>query len=63
MIAWLTENLATIVVAAVVFAVLALVVVKMIRDKKRGKSACSCGCGSCPHASACHSSPTPPKDT
>ncbi len=53
MIQWFSENLATIVVAVIVFAVLALVVVKMIRDKKRGKSGCSCGCGGCPHASAC----------
>ncbi len=59
MIQWFSENLATIIVAAIVFAVLALVVVKMIRDKKRGKGGCSCGCGGCPHASACLSSSKP----
>ncbi len=54
MLQWLQQNIATILVAAVVFAVLALVVVKMVRDRKRGKTSCSCGCGGCPHADACH---------
>ena len=54
MLQWLQANLATILVALIVFAVLALVLVKMIRDRKRGKTSCSCGCGGCPHAAACH---------
>ncbi len=54
MLQWLQANLATILVALIVFAVLALVLVKMIRDRKRGKTSCSCGCSACPHAAACH---------
>ncbi|MEE1038438.1 MAG: hypothetical protein U0K95_04655 [Eubacterium sp.] len=26
----------------------------MIKDKKEGKSGCSCGCDSCPSSSICH---------
>lgn len=55
MIAWIMNNIATIVVLLIVIAVLALVVAKMIKDKKAGKKSCSCGCGGCPMKDSCHS--------
>lgn len=56
MLTWLSENISTIIISLIVAAVLATVIVKMIRDKKNGKSSCSCGCGcgSCPNSSLCH---------
>lgn len=51
---WIAENAATILVAAVVLAVLCAIVYKMIRDKRQGKVSCSCGCGGCPMRDACH---------
>ncbi|MGM9521791.1 MAG: FeoB-associated Cys-rich membrane protein [Oscillospiraceae bacterium] len=54
MLEFLSDNLATIIVAAVVFAAVALVLVKLIRDKKNHKSSCSCGCSGCPSSSICH---------
>lgn len=48
------ENFSTIGVSAVVAAVLALVVVKMVHDKKNGRSSCSCGCANCPSKGMCH---------
>ncbi|MBE6991846.1 MAG: FeoB-associated Cys-rich membrane protein [Ruminococcaceae bacterium] len=39
-------NLPTFIVAAIVAAVFIAIVVKMISDKKNGKSSCSCG-GNC----------------
>ncbi len=62
MIQWLSENLATILVALIVFAVLALAVAKLIRDKRRGRGGCSCGCGGCPHAGTCRREPPSPGD-
>lgn len=48
------NNLGTIIVALVVLLILVLVTVKMISDKKQGKSSCGGGCGSCPNAGLCH---------
>lgn len=47
MIAWLTSNLATIVVGIVFFAIVGLVIWSMVRDKKSGKSSCGGNCGGC----------------
>ena len=52
---WFTENLGTIVVSLVLIAIVALIVGKMIRDKKKGKSSCGCGCANCAMRGSCHS--------
>ena len=59
MFEWLAANLATIIVALVLLAVVVLVTRKMIRDKRQGKGGCSCGgsCGTCGACSACHGVP------
>ena len=33
----------------------AAVVVKMVKDKQKGKTSCGCGCENCPSAGACRS--------
>ncbi len=53
--AWILENLSTIIVLIVVVAILSLIVVKMIKDKKQGKSSCGCNCSSCPMGGSCNS--------
>lgn len=50
--AWLSANLATILICAVLIAVVALLIYSLIRDKKKGKSCCS-GCSGCVHGSSC----------
>lgn len=56
MLTWLRDNLATIVVGLVLFAILASVVVHMVKARKQGKGSCGCGCsGGC--AGACHNCP------
>ncbi len=55
MLAWLAENLATILVGAVLVAVVALIVIHLVRNRKRGKTSCGCGCQGCPMNGACHS--------
>lgn len=54
MLVWLAENGATIAIGAVVAAVLGLVVYKMIKDKRNGRSGCGCGCANCALADKCH---------
>ena len=51
---FLMNNLGTIVVAAILLIVLALVAKKMISDRKQGKSSCGGSCGCCPNAGLCH---------
>ena len=44
----------TILVAAIVGAIFVAIVVRMIINKKNGKSSCSCGCGGCAMKDRCH---------
>lgn len=50
---WLSANIGTILVAAVIFSVIAFVAVKLIRDRIKGKTSCSCGCSNCPMKNKC----------
>ena len=45
--AWITENIGTIAVLAVLLAAVALVIRSMVKAKKQGRSSCGCDCGSC----------------
>ncbi|MDR0708558.1 MAG: FeoB-associated Cys-rich membrane protein [Spirochaetaceae bacterium] len=44
---FIRANLSTIVVAAAVFGVLGLVIFNLVRNIRKGKSACGCGCDKC----------------
>lgn len=54
MLAWLTENIATMMICAVLIAVVAAIIIGMVRNKKKGKSSCGCGCADCPLNGSCH---------
>ena len=54
MIAWLSQNWGTLLVAAVVVAILGVVVWRMVANKRAGKSSCGCGCGGCAMKDQCH---------
>lgn len=56
MLAWFADNLGTIVVTLILIAIVALIIAKMIRDKKSGKSNGGCGCGfeHCAMHGKCH---------
>lgn len=54
MLAFLKENLSTIIIGLIVLAVVVSLVVKLIRDKKKGKSSCGCGCEHCATSEVCH---------
>jgi hypothetical protein len=44
---FIKDNLSTIVVGALVFAVLGLALFRQIRNFRRGKGGCPCGCSGC----------------
>ena len=41
---WLTENIATIIIGVLLMAAIAAILVHMIRNRKKGKTSCGCGC-------------------
>ena len=56
MFTFILDNMATIIVSLVLAGVAALIISKMVKNKKEGKSSCSCGsCGSCAAGCSCHS--------
>ncbi|MBO4876657.1 MAG: FeoB-associated Cys-rich membrane protein [Ruminococcus sp.] len=54
MLVWLTENLGTIIVSLALIAVVTLITVRLIKDKKQGKTSCGCGCEHCAMHGKCH---------
>lgn len=54
MLGFLAENWGSILIAAIVAAAVGLIVLKLIRNKKKGETSCGCGCGHCPSSGICH---------
>lgn len=57
MMLWLAHNIGTVIVTMVLAAAVTFVIVKTVKDRKRGASSCGCGCGGCALKDHCH-----PKD-
>lgn len=55
MLTWLSANIGTIIVSAILIAVITMVIVKLVKDKKKGKSSCGCGCSNCAMSGTCNS--------
>lgn len=51
---WIKDNLSTIIVLAVLATGVALVIVSMVKNKKKGKTSCGSGCANCPMSGGCH---------
>jgi len=52
MLTFLSENLGTIIISVVLLAIVAGIVLKMTRDKRKGKCPGGCGdCSGCAHSS------------
>ena len=49
MFAWLLENIATVLICAVLVAVVAAIIFSMVKNRKKG-----CGCANCPMSGSCH---------
>ena len=57
MLAWLSANFVNIVLVAVIAAVVILLIRGMVRDRKAGKTSCGCNCADCGACSACGKCP------
>ena len=42
------------IIILVLAAIVSMIVIKMVKDKKAGKSSCGCGCASCALNGKCH---------
>lgn len=51
-----SEHIGDIIVGGILIVIVASIVVKMIRDKKAGRSSCGCGggCSGCAGSNICH---------
>lgn len=54
MLEFFARNWATLLVGGAVAALLILVSLKLIRDRRAGKSTCGCNCADCPSGGVCH---------
>jgi hypothetical protein len=64
MLAWLSQNIYTILIIAALALVFTLMIRSLIRGRKSGKSSCCGGCAGCANACYCHpqGNDTPPAD-
>ena len=53
MLAWLSQNIATILICLVLTLIVGGAIAVIIRDRKKGRSSCGCDCGSCPGCGSC----------
>ncbi|MBQ6794670.1 MAG: FeoB-associated Cys-rich membrane protein [Clostridia bacterium] len=44
----------TVIVSAVLVVIVGLIISRQIKNKKEGKSSCSCGCSGCAMSDVCH---------
>ena len=51
---WLSANLSTIVISAILLAIVILISVYLYNQKKKGKSSCGCNCEHCALHGKCH---------
>ncbi len=54
MFAWVVANAGTIIVLLVIAGYSFLVARKLIRDRRKGKTSCGCGCANCAMHGMCH---------
>ena len=55
MLAWLSNNIATVIISLVHTIIVALIIFSLVKNKKKGKSSCGCNCAHCAMAGSCHS--------
>ncbi len=51
MFLWIRENLATVVICAILVLIVAAILVRMVKNKRKGRS--SCGCADCAMQKSC----------
>ena len=55
MLNWVTANLSTIIVSAILLAIIIAISTYLIRQRKRGRNSSGCNCAHCAMHGTCHS--------
>ncbi|MGM9664151.1 MAG: FeoB-associated Cys-rich membrane protein [Eubacteriales bacterium] len=55
MLNWIANNIATILISLGLLLIVCAIIIKFVKDKKKGKSSCGCNCAHCAMAGSCHS--------
>ena len=54
MLSWLSANIGTVLITLLLIALVAAIIVKLRKDKKKGVSSCGGNCAHCAMHGACH---------
>lgn len=55
MLQWIGANTGNILICLVLLVMVGLIVRSLVRQKRKGKSTCGCGCAHCAMSGVCHS--------
>lgn len=55
MLNWIANNISTVLISLGLLIIVAAIIAKMVKDKKKGKSSCGCNCAHCAMSGSCHS--------
>ena len=62
MLEYLIANIGTIAVSLILAVIVSAIIVKSVKNKRQGKTSCSCGCSGCSMSHICHSKSERQKD-
>lgn len=54
MLVWIADNAGTVIVALALLGIVCGIVIKLVKNRKEGKSSCGCGCEHCAMSGTCH---------
>lgn len=54
MFQWIADNIATIAICIALALIVSGCIIKLVSDKRKGRSACGCNCAHCSMAGSCH---------
>ena len=57
MLAWLSQNWGSLLVGAIVIGIVAVIVWRIVRNRRAGKTVCGGDCANCHGCSACRTTP------
>lgn len=54
MLEFFFENWGTLLIGIIVALIVVLIIIKLAKDRRKGKSSCGCNCSHCPSSGMCH---------
>ncbi|MBO5374364.1 MAG: FeoB-associated Cys-rich membrane protein [Clostridia bacterium] len=54
MLEFLANNIGTIAISILLLGVVAGIIIRLVKNKRQGKTSCGCGCSNCAMSDICH---------